>query len=498
MGSNTLNAIYLALLISPYLAILALIPYIVYTYQTKKIIYTRKSINFYMLVIFFLCAYFMTMLPFPTIEKVQSLKTSYVQLIPFRIFYDYFKDSGLVTSDITTLLPSLKSGAFLGPVFNVMMLMPIGYFLREIFGFGRRKTFLTGFCMSLLFELTQLSGLFFIYPRPYRIFDVDDLICNTAGAIVGWYLLPIVKRYSPIGKVVGTRVLKQGGGISLRRRFPAIMIDQCIALALTVILMFLLKLHWMNDFFLLMLIFMLFNVATAFILRIFHSTPGFYLCGLQLNTRNGLPLRIWQCILYMLILAVSFSLPFCMGFFLYWCGRFSGYRQVLCVFLNASCTVAYAYIMFTLILNGITHGTTLDCDRICRTYVGLSPRSKDTKRMQELMTHRLNAGTIDLFCNKIFLFLSEHGFEPDAMFRVRILANSVMNDWIQEGLKNHMCTLKYDHRFFTKTLFLIVYTHHRPKVNPSEKSHVEMASNVRLSYESYYTNGAYVFAIEMP
>lgn len=44
--------------------------------------------------------------------------------------------------------------------------------------------------LSLVFELTQLSGLFGLYPRPYRLADVDDLMTNTLGGMVGYWLRP--------------------------------------------------------------------------------------------------------------------------------------------------------------------------------------------------------------------------------------------------------------------------------------------------------------------
>ena len=42
------------------------------------------------------------------------------------------------------------------------------------------KQFLRVFIV-IIFELTQLSGLYFIYPRSYRLADVNDLINNTVG-----------------------------------------------------------------------------------------------------------------------------------------------------------------------------------------------------------------------------------------------------------------------------------------------------------------------------
>ena len=52
------------------------------------------------------------------------------------------------------------------------------------------KQFLRVFIV-IIFELTQLSGLYFIYPRSYRLADVNDLINNTVGGIVGYWLTPL-------------------------------------------------------------------------------------------------------------------------------------------------------------------------------------------------------------------------------------------------------------------------------------------------------------------
>lgn len=46
-----------------------------------------------------------------------------------------------------------------------------------------------GFAMSLSVEITQLTGIFGIYPCPYRQFDVDDLILNVSGVVIGFVVL---------------------------------------------------------------------------------------------------------------------------------------------------------------------------------------------------------------------------------------------------------------------------------------------------------------------
>ena len=49
-----------------------------------------------------------------------------------------------------------------------------------------RWAVLFGSGLSLGVELTQLTGIWGLYPCPYRQFDVDDLILNTGGVVLGF------------------------------------------------------------------------------------------------------------------------------------------------------------------------------------------------------------------------------------------------------------------------------------------------------------------------
>jgi ADP-dependent NAD(P)H-hydrate dehydratase / NAD(P)H-hydrate epimerase len=50
--------------------------------------------------------------------------------------------------------------------------------------FGRRwpQATLIGFLVSLGFETCQLTGVFWIYPGPFRLFDTGDLVLKTRSA----------------------------------------------------------------------------------------------------------------------------------------------------------------------------------------------------------------------------------------------------------------------------------------------------------------------------
>lgn len=54
-----------------------------------------------------------------------------------------------------------------------------------------------GFAVSLLIETAQLTGIFHLYPCSYRLFDVDDLIWNTLGALLGYAVAALANRALP-------------------------------------------------------------------------------------------------------------------------------------------------------------------------------------------------------------------------------------------------------------------------------------------------------------
>jgi glycopeptide antibiotics resistance protein len=69
---------------------------------------------------------------------------------------------------------------------NVLLFVPLGVFAYFLWRRTLKQTVLIGFGASLLIEITQLSGNFGTAPFAYRIFDVDDLITNTFGALLGY------------------------------------------------------------------------------------------------------------------------------------------------------------------------------------------------------------------------------------------------------------------------------------------------------------------------
>lgn len=90
----------------------------------------------------------------------------------------------------------LRGSWFLPAAMNLAICIPIGALL---VGYVDRAqaALAAGLSLSLLIELTQLTGTWAIFPCAYRKFDADDLILNALGVLLGFVAarrLPLVAR----------------------------------------------------------------------------------------------------------------------------------------------------------------------------------------------------------------------------------------------------------------------------------------------------------------
>ncbi len=74
---------------------------------------------------------------------------------------------------------------------NVLLFLPLGFFLPVLWSRfrGLSRTLLFGFCTSLLIELLQIFT--------FRATDINDLMTNTLGTLLGWCIGRLVLKYVP-------------------------------------------------------------------------------------------------------------------------------------------------------------------------------------------------------------------------------------------------------------------------------------------------------------
>ena len=102
-------------------------------------------------------------------------------------------------------------------------------YLRYYFRRPWWQVLVLGFCLTLSFETLQLTGLLGIYEHPYRLFDVDDLIVNTLGAMVGFWLVGPALRVLPDVRLVNAGAREAGVHASVTRRALSFGIDLVLA-----------------------------------------------------------------------------------------------------------------------------------------------------------------------------------------------------------------------------------------------------------------------------
>lgn len=107
------------------------------------------------------------------------------------------------------LTPQLNPLQFIGDIrtdgltavlqiaFNVVFFLPLGFIMGRIWRWPLPVTAVLSFATSLSLETMQLTGLMGVFPCAYRLFDVDDLLWNTTGALIGFALAMLSLRLIP-------------------------------------------------------------------------------------------------------------------------------------------------------------------------------------------------------------------------------------------------------------------------------------------------------------
>ena len=161
----------------------------------------------------------------PSIESVSKLTSPKFQLTLFKFIEDIEFVINRNLNNFGSILSVFKQPAIYTIVFNLFLTLPLGIYLKYFFKKKWYHTLLYSFIISLFFEITQLSGLYGIYPRPYRLFDVDDLLINSIGGLIGHAIAPIFMILLPKIEDIEKISYEKGKKVTLLRRAVAFAID---------------------------------------------------------------------------------------------------------------------------------------------------------------------------------------------------------------------------------------------------------------------------------
>lgn len=488
-----MQAAYIALQVGPFVALIFALPYTIYGYVRNKTVDVWKCTYLYTFCLYFICAYFVTWLPLPTAETLARLKpmSEFIQLVPFQSFLDIERETLL--RDLAIIL------------FNVALTMPLGYFLKEFFHASMKKAVLCGFLVSLLYEVTQLTGLFFIYPRAYRIFDIDDLIINTLGAYLGYVVAPLISGLLPGISDKQNQRLVQGSEVAFAQRAIAAAMDFLIILSGAVLVIVcvpalqapMTSRASLMRFPLFFILFMLIAVAYSFLLG--GGTLGYRLAGLRLMTGRGLTASRLKCVLRTLLMYIGvFSIPFWVLFFMSIYTEYAGAKSILWVLISAVLMMFAAKNVLEMTFNAVTNGSSMFYDRCLKTHVVYgSSRKTSLFGIRVIDMLPLVPKNIDILSAEICDALSAADVSKESVTKVRLMAEGVLLDWIDSGLEGICCELRMDDRFMRKALMVSVPGENKTRVR-SEDTYVEMLSEMNLTLETYYAAEKNICIIHIP
>jgi glycopeptide antibiotics resistance protein len=151
------------------------VPFVAISYRRRGRLSPVRLLMWLAALIYFWAIWTYTLLPLPEPSSIRCVGA--------------ITDPMSVVRDVQQALAApgnpLTHPGILQLAFNVLLFVPLGFFLRVLGGRGAVTALLVGLGLSLFIETTQLTGVWGIYPCAYRFFDVGDLMTNTTGALLG-------------------------------------------------------------------------------------------------------------------------------------------------------------------------------------------------------------------------------------------------------------------------------------------------------------------------
>ena len=206
----------LALVAWPVVAGLCTFPMLVAQYRRFRRVSIPRAVTIYALMLYLLALVLFTLYPVPD--------------NPARFCADYHLAPQLMPFGSITAIPHEGLRAIFQVGMNLLFFVPLGVFIRSLTSWRLSAALLVGLSLSIVIETAQLTGAFGLYPCSYRLFDVDDIMLNTVGAVIGF----LIGRFFPdlYNITPGAAVIRQPG---LVRRSVAFLIDTIIVYVMTVL-----------------------------------------------------------------------------------------------------------------------------------------------------------------------------------------------------------------------------------------------------------------------
>ncbi len=225
MFQSYLFPISYAFMSFPVAALVFTLPFLVVQYRRHGYINKIRAIVLYLLLLYLLNAFYLIMLPMPASRHNAAPIGSIIQHVPLQFIQEIRRNSNIDPGNFLSYFSIFRQRDFLLAAFNVVLTVPFGLFLGYYFRTRWVVCILLSFGLSLLFEVTQITGIYGFFDHPYRIFDVDDLITNTLGGILGYRIALWISALLPRIEQLDSKVDHSAKRVTYTRRGIAWMLD---------------------------------------------------------------------------------------------------------------------------------------------------------------------------------------------------------------------------------------------------------------------------------
>ena len=175
----------LAVVAGVVVGVLLFVPFVALSYRGRGGFGAGRFVLWSAALIYLMAIWTYTLLPLPDPDAIRCAGTNL--------------DALAFVDDVRGALTRRGRGVLGDPavlqlILNVLLFVPLGFFVRVLGGRGILTAAVAGLAVSALVETTQLTGVWGLYPCAYRVFDVDDLVTNTSGAVLGSLVALLVPR----------------------------------------------------------------------------------------------------------------------------------------------------------------------------------------------------------------------------------------------------------------------------------------------------------------
>ncbi|WP_258089213.1 VanZ family protein [Weissella fangxianensis] len=187
-----------AIVVFPLICLILYFPFTLYQYHRYGQVTLWHTLITFSFIFYLTSAFFVVNFPLPSEKYIQHLITidyPTMNLDPLKIVKSFLTNNPIMHGG--RLITGLRDTTVSQVILNIILTMPFGIYLRLYYKKSLAMTLLLTVTLTSFFEITQLTGLYHIYARPYRLFDVDDLILNTLGGILGWFFVPLLSSILP-------------------------------------------------------------------------------------------------------------------------------------------------------------------------------------------------------------------------------------------------------------------------------------------------------------